>query len=57
MVDVRVGDQHKIKNARRDRQLLIFKQIRALLHAAVDNTLFVANLKKRAASRDLVGSA
>ena len=54
---MRVGHQNKIQDICRDRKLLIFKQILALLHAAVDKTLFVAYLEKRAASRDLVGSA
>ena len=57
VVDVRVGDQHKIKNARRDRQLLIFKKVLALLHTAVDNTFFVADFEKSAAACDLMGSA
>ena len=54
---MRVRYQRKVKHRCRDRQLLIFKKVLALLHAAVDNTFFVADFEKSAAACDLVGSA
>ena len=57
MVYMRMGDQYKVEHRRRDRQLLIFKKILALLHAAVDKTLLVAGLYESTASRYLMGGA
>ena len=57
VVNVRVRHQRKVKHRCRDRQLLIFKKVLALLHTAVDNTFFVADFEKSAAAGDLMGSA
>ena len=57
VVDVRVGHKRKIQTGGLDRQLLIDEKILALLHAAVDDALFVADFYERAAARYLVGSA
>ena len=54
---MRVRHQCKVKHRCRDRQLLIFKKVLALLHTAVDNTFFVADFEKSAAAGDLMGSA
>ena len=54
---MRVRYQRKVKHRCGYRQLLIFKQILALLHTAVDNTFFVADFEKSAAAGDLMGSA
>ena len=52
-----VGQQNKIQPGGIHRQLLIFKNVLALLHTAVHKAHFIACLNKRAASRDLVGRA
>ena len=57
MVDMGVGQQDKVYLGWVHRQLLIFKNILTLLHAAVHKTLFVARFDQRAASRDLMGRA
>ena len=56
MVYMRMGHERKVEHRRRDWQLLIFKNVLALLHAAVNNALFIPDLEQSAASRYLVGS-
>ena len=57
MVYMRVGHEREVEHGRRNGQLLIFKNVLALLHAAVNNALFIPDFEKGAASRYLVGSA
>ena len=57
MVDMGMGQQYEINLGGSDRQLLVFKDILALLHAAVHKTLLVTHLNQRAASRDLMSRA
>ena len=57
VVDVGVGQQHKVQLRSPDRQGLVFKEILPLLHAAVHQALFIAHLDERAAAGDLMGRA
>ena len=54
MVNVRMGQKDKVDIPRRHRQLLVFKDILPLLHAAVDKAAVVSALDERAAARDFV---
>ena len=57
VVDVRVCHKREVQAGGLDRQLLVDEKILALLHAAVDDALFVADFYERTAARYFVGSA
>ena len=51
---MRVRHDDEIKHRRRDRQLLIYEKVLALLHSAVNNALFISDFYQRTASGDFV---
>ena len=57
LVDMGVGQQHKVQLPGRDGQGFVFKQVPPLLHAAVHDALFVPHLDIGAAAGDLMGGA
>ena len=52
-----MGQQNKVNLGRIDRDILVFKDILTLLHAAVDEAVFAADLDHRAAAGDFMGRA
>ena len=57
MVDVSVRQKHKINLVGVDGELLILKDVFALFHAAVDETILAAALQKGATASHFVGCA
>ena len=57
VVDVRVGEEHRVDLAGSDGQRRVFKHVHALLHAAVDEVEMPGALQQRAAAGDLVRRA
>ena len=57
VVDVRVGQKDKVNLPRRHRQLLVFKDVLPLLHAAVNKAAVISALDERAAARNFMGRA
>ena len=57
MVNMRMGKQKGIYVARRTRQIAIFIDILALLHAAVDKNFFAAGFKQGARAGHFMSSA
>lgn len=55
MVDVGVRQKHKINLVGVDGELLILKDVFALFHAAVDETILAAALQKGATASHFVG--
>ena len=57
VVDVRMGQKDKVDLPRRHRQLLVFKDVLPLLHAAVNKAAVIPALDECAAARNFMGRA